>query len=802
MSRSFRWLARILVALVLMALTASAGVALWLDRKLADPRLAGEVAARLSEAIGADVRIESLDFLWPGWIEIEGASVRLDGDPADHPMLEVPSIQVLISPTSLLDRRLHCPIVQIAGPRFAFHLRADGSFALPRKPARVDAGGSRTGTAAGPMAQRPPDGPGDQWLAAIDRYAVSDATLMLSEADGSRSFLAEGVALQGHFDVGGSRAGGSARVSSARVVLKNGTAIEDFRAALTLTNGATRMTDVRAMIDGASARGELSTEQKDGAQGFHFSAKVTNVQRRHLQKFFSLPDYLTFDEADATVRGEGDIENPEKIAASGALVCRDTRLAANQLLRHTGIKATFGGWDSIRFGDTTANLAYSNRWFRIADIATDPTRTVASGSGHVAFGPAGEGEAHLAGALPLCGGMADVTFRYRGDAASMPFSAGIALQRVGLREFLAPFDIRVASARNAPKLETYLQGRLAGDIAFTGDLRAPGAIGNGNASIDSLTVALERLLRDLGVPADLPDIRSVSFGAVAGGLSVTNGALRITRLRSAGRNTPARIEASLASGPDGLAEALIALDLPIWKGRVNARIEQKRALGDRRPFAVSLRGADLDTPGVLRSFRLNPGSLEGRTTIDFSGGGDVRALDRLQGKGSLAIRPARIRGIKTLNILASLLAMPGLGSFNLDSLEADYRIANRTATFTEIRTAPPSRDHFTARGTLGFDGATDFKGTLVVNSGAPGFVGNTLYALGLKANRGIIQVPFSITGNTRNPRVKIDAPGLAGSAASGVIDNIPLINRLPGLFRKREPKPAETDPQQDGSRKR
>lgn len=802
MSRPFRWLARILVALVLIALIASAGVALWLDRKLADPRLAGEVAARLSEAIGADVRIESLDFLWPGWIEIEGASVRLDDDPADRPMLEVPSIQVLISPTSLLDRRLHCPILQIARPKFTFRLRPDGSFALPRNLARGETGGASADTATAPEAGVRPDRRGERWLAAIDRHSLTHATLVLFEADGSRSFLAKDVGLQGRFDLGGSGAGGAARLSAAKVILKNGAAIDGLAATLTITNGIARLTEASATFDGASVEGELFTDRTGGTRRFHFSAKAADVARRHIEKFFDLPDCLTFDEADATLRGDGDLETPEGVVARGGLVCRDTRLAANGLLKLTGIGAEYDGWESIRFGDTTASLAYSNGWFRIEDIGTDSPRATASGSGHVALGPAGEGEAHLAGALPLCGGMADVTFRYRGDAASMPFSAGIALQRADLREFLAPFEIRVASARNAPKLETYLQGRLAGDIAFTGDLRAPGAIGDGKASIDSSIVALERLLQDLGVPADLPDIRSVSFGAVAGGLSVTNGVLRITRLRSAGRSTPSRIEASLASGPDGLAETLIALDLPIWKGSVNTRIEQKRASGDRRPFAVSLRGADLDTPGVLRSFRLNPGSLEGRTTIDFFGGGDVRALDRLQGTGSLAIRPARIRGIKTLNILASLLAMPGLGSFNLDSLEADYRIANRTATFTEIRTAPKSRDHFTARGTLGFDGATDFKGTLVVNSGAPGFVGNTLYALGLKANRGIIQVPFSITGNTRNPRVKIDAPGLAGSAASGVIDNIPLINRLPGLFRKREPKPSETDPQQDGSRKR
>ncbi|MCC6355946.1 MAG: hypothetical protein IT577_18820 [Verrucomicrobiae bacterium] len=794
MSHAVRWSVRVIVALVLMALIASVAAALWLDRRLADPALGGEVAARLSEAIGAEVRIASLNFLWPGWIEIEGASVRLEDDPADRPMLEVGEIRLLISPGSLLERRVYCPIVQIVRPKLAFHLRADGSIALPRKLGRRATGDPGAGEVLALPARPAWPRSGEEWLAAIGRHSLTEATLMLFEADGSRSFLAEDVNLRGRFDLGGSGAGGTARLDAGRVILKNGASLSGLDGMLTVGRGMARLTEARAMIDGASVEGELFTDRTEGAPRFHFSAKVAHVTRRHLERFFDLPDYMTFGEADATVRGEGDIENPERVAASGALVCRDTRAAANQVLRLVGAGVTCDGWESIRFGDTTANVAYSNGWFQIEDIATDSPSADTSGSGRVAFGPAGRGEANLAGCLPLSGGKVDVAFRYGGDAASMPFAAKISLRRAHLREFLAPFDIRMGSNRRAPRLEAYLQGRVSGAAEFNGDLRAPGACGRGKASVDSLTVAVERLLQDLGVPADLPDVRAVAFGAVEGTLSVTNGSFRIEGLRGAGGNPHSRIEAGLESGPDGVGRALVALDLPVWKGRVNARLEQKPASANRRPFGVTLRGAELDAPSVLRSFRVDPVSLEGRATLDFSGGGDLGAPDRLQGAGSLAIRPARIQKVKTLNILASMIAMPGLGSFNLDSIETDYRIANRVVTLAEIRTAPKSRDHFTAQGTIGFDGATDLKGVLVVNSGAPGFVGNTLYAMGLKANRGFIQVPFAVTGKIGNPKVSISAPGLVGSAATTVIDHIPLLNRIPGLFRKREPRPSQPAP--------
>lgn len=795
MSRAFRWLVRVSVAVVLMALIASVAVALWLDRKLADPELAGDVAARLSKAIGAEVRILSLDFLWPGWIEVEGASVRLEDDVADFPMLEVGKIQLLISPRSLLDRRIRCPIVHIVRPKFAFRLRPDGSLALPRKLGRVGAGDMGVGDVVAPPTKPPWLRSGEGWLAAIGRHSVIDGTLTLFESDGSRSFLAEDVNLRGHLVLGGPGAGGATRLGAGRVILKNGTALAGMDGMLAFAGGTARLTDARATIDGASVEGEMFVDRTEGAPRFHFSAKVANVARRHIGRFFDLPDCLTFDEADARLRGEGDLENPDRVDASGVLVCRDTRLAANDVLKLVGAGIDFDGWESIRFGDTTANLTFSNGWFRIEDIATDSPGADTSGSGHVAWGPAGQGEANLAGGLPLCGGRVDVAFRYGGDAASMPFATGIALRHVRLREFLAPFDIRIAPKRRGPGLESYLQGRFTGAAEVAGDLRAPGAVAKGNASVDSLSVAMERLLRDLGVPADLPDLRAVAFGAVGGAISLTNGAFRIEGFRGAGGNPPSRIEASLESGPGGLAHALIALDLPIWEGRVSARLEQKSPAGNRRPFGVSLRGAGLDAPAILRSFRLDPGSLEGRATTDFSGGGDLAATDRLQGAGSFAIRPAHIRKVKTLNVLASLIAMPKLGSFDLDSIEADYRIANRVVTFAEVRTAPKSRDHFTAQGTIGFDGATDLRGALVVNSGAPGFVGNTLYAIGLKANRGFIQVPFTVTGKAGNPKVSITAPGLAGSAATTVIDHIPLINRIPGLFRKREPSPSQPAPE-------
>ncbi len=780
MPRFLRWTFRLLVFATLLVLAASGALVVWLDRKAADPKLAGDAAAQLSEALGARVSIGALDVHWPGWLTCDRVTVRLDGDAPGAPLAEIEAVDLLFSPSSLFHRRPAFLEARIVNPRLALRLQPDGTLAVPP-----------CFQGAAPLGTSPVVPARAGW---VERFDISDAEVRLAEADGPRLLLAEGVDLRGNLRRLASGAAGEAHLGAGKVTLPNGLELVRLTSVLSLADGIAALKDVRARAGPATFEGTLSVDRQGGTPRIRFAAAAKSASRRGIGKFVDLPEFLAFDAGGAVLQGEGDLENPGAIVVTGTVSTRNTRLDVNRILKTAGVSAVFPGWDAVRLGDAAADLSHSNGCWRLANIATTAPPQAAAASGDLWFWRGGGSAGSLACTLPLGGGQVRADFNFHGATNALPYTARITLRGVGLAVFLKPFDIRLASAKGAPPLDAYLdgQGRVEADVRFTGDPHKPGGAADGAVSIEGLTLAGERLLKDAGVPADLPDLRALSFGTVTGAVTMAGREMRFRGFRSRG-NSPARLGLDFALTPSGLAEAAISVDVAVLRGRFQGRLNQKPGAGRARPFGLAVDALNLDAPGLLRAFRLDPGKLEGLATVRFSGEGDLANPAGLRGAGTVAIRPARIRNVNIFTILGTMLAMPGVGSFDLDSVASGFRIAERTVHLDGVRSAPETRTHFTAQGAIGFDGAMRLKGELAINSGAPGFVGNVLYKTGLRANRGMIRVPFTVTDRANKPRVALDTPGLAGSAARSVIDNVPLVNRIPALFRKKQPPAGPED---------
>ncbi|HPA17049.1 MAG TPA: AsmA-like C-terminal region-containing protein [Verrucomicrobiae bacterium] len=769
-----------------LALATSCGVALWLDRRLADPRLPSQIGDQLSRLLGAQVQIDSIDFAWPGWIQCNTAKVRLHGEPDPRPPLaEIAALRLLVSPASLLTRHPRIAVVRLDRPKIALRLMPNGQLALP------DSIGSAPIHRAVPPLSRDGPAPGltspPPFLANFDHFEITDGELSLSEADGSRSFAAAGLRVRGGLSLGRSGAFGHGHINAREIVLKNGVRIDHLDSTFASTNASVCLPDLRASVNGASLDASLHTSQRDGIQRFAFHGRIQDLTPRDLERFFILPGCFSFKHANGELEGSAELERPEDLLATGSLACRGAKLSANTLLRTAGMPTSFPDWNTIDLGQIRGNISISNSWVHLERLETADAEDGVAASGRLTFGPARQSSAQISATIPLGKGSVRCEYHHAGNTNVMPYAAQISVDRVSLPLLLRSFDIKFAHGDRTLHGHDYAAGIVSASLLTCGDFVTAGESTTGTVMIADGTVAGLRLLNDLGVTWDAPELRSVRFGRLSGSLASSNGTLRVESLGPRDRSAPARFETSFIAGPNDRLDAKFILELPIWEGRTNTKLTLRPGGQIGRMLNLSINAESINTALALKSFRADPRLLDGRASFRFSGESPAAAMQALRGEGSIAVRPAKIQGAKFLAVLGSLLAMPGLDNLNLDFLQSDFTVSEQALRFTEIQSGPKNRTHLNGSGTVRFNGAMDMRGRLMLNSGLPGMISKTIGVIALKPSEGIVAVPFTITGPIDNPRVRIDSVRTAGAVTSSAIDHIPLVNRIPLLFRKRKP---------------
>lgn len=791
-----RWAVWASIGALLLALIASCGVAVWLDRRLTDPRLTDQIGDQLSHALGARVRIGSLDFSWPSWIACNETTIRLaDESETGRPLAEVAELRLMVLPTSLLTRRPHITLIELGGPKITLRLTTEGKLALPNIFGTIRTSAAGPGTQGAPA----PDhvGRGDpRWnlsLPRFERIRITDGELRLIEADGSQSFAARGLRLRGGVSPGASGPIGHGRVKVADIVLKNGLEIHNIAAGLAMTNSSISLQDVRATIDGATLAASLSTYPRGKIQRYEFCARVEDISPDTLKRFVTLPAYLSFDRADAELSGDAALERPEKLRASGAITAHGGSLSANALLGIAGIPATVPGWDAIDLGQVRGSLSVSNGWFLLDGLRAQPPTETVRADGDVAFGPAWQSRSKINCMLPIGKGAVRCEFSHDGGTNAMPYAADIAIANVGLPLLLKAFDVQFVQKRRTLRFHDYVDGTVSAALRADGDFTGPAGTTTGSLAVANASLAGLKLLADMGSRPDIPELTSVRFGALTGELTSRDGTFVIRNLKPQGRAAPSRFEASFSTGRDSRLTGNFALGFPLWLGRASATLALKPSRSTDQSFTLSIDLADIDTGTAFRAFRGDPKSLGGRGSLRFAGTGQISRPDNLKGNGTLAVRPAKIQGAKFLALLGALITMPGLDQLNLDSLESDFTVSERAIRFAAIRTTPKTRTHFEGQGAMTFDGDIDMRARLMLNAGLPGMISKTLGTLTLKPSDGIVAVPFRVTGKVGDPRVKLDGAGVPGAVTSGVIDHVPLVNRIPSLFKRRKPEEPKGD---------
>jgi AsmA protein len=235
--------------------------------------------------------------------------------------------------------------------------------------------------------------------------------------------------------------------------------------------------------------------------------------------------------------------------------------------------------------------------------------------------------------------------------------------------------------------------------------------------------------------------------------------------------------------------------------QISSRVDR---VTDPARFTANVQVRNLDIAKVLDVSPSARGKMSGTGELDLQLLGNLSDAWRktLSGTGKFAVRNGHLPGVNLSGVAESLAKFTGVGRDTpFTVLEGDINIANQRVTSKQIH-LDSSSGTVDLKGDLGFDGALDYQGQVVLAPGASGGTGagSVIGGLvgGLVGSRvGKITVPFALGGTIEDPKVRpgkgipsFAPPASSASAPSGSQQAQPStpqnpIDTLKNLFKKR-----------------
>jgi len=172
------------------------------------------------------------------------------------------------------------------------------------------------------------------------------------------------------------------------------------------------------------------------------------------------------------------------------------------------------------------------------------------------------------------------------------------------------------------------------------------------------------------------------------------------------------------------------------------------------PYSVNLALEGLNLTKFVFDTPLKKNPISGKALGKFNIRGYGKNLETIKGEGLLLIKGGYLWELPLLKGLADLLFLPNLSSIVFDEVSADFTIANKTISTSNLTLHSPNIS-LLGEGGVSFDGALDF---LITTSISEGFIKGTSefarLAGILLSEAGQFVGNIKISGTIKNPEYK------------------------------------------------
>ncbi|MEZ5404733.1 MAG: AsmA-like C-terminal region-containing protein [Verrucomicrobiia bacterium] len=213
----------------------------------------------------------------------------------------------------------------------------------------------------------------------------------------------------------------------------------------------------------------------------------------------------------------------------------------------------------------------------------------------------------------------------------------------------------------------------------------------------------------------------------------------------------------------------------LYKGKLSGRF-RARFDKEQKPFRSKINVTDFDLKNFIETRSDKKSPIEGKGNLNFEGQGAFEDAKNIAGKGDFLVKSFRAEGLKFFREIGSIIGVPGLADITFDEVIGNFYIKNQQVVIEKVETRPKNNTTFMeGRGTIDFEGNLNFSGSVTLNSGLIGGLGQLLNKVKIKSKEGTLTIPFKVTGTTENPKVQVISFDGAGEAVKGLLDLIPDI---------------------------
>lgn len=376
-SRSGRCLTILLVMFVLLAI---AGVGAWfgINAWLKSGSLESSIKSTLSEAVGAPVEFEGIGFVPFTRVAVKRLSVANPGAKGAAPLLACRQVELGLSPTDLIQGRLHFERLGIDSPDARLMQDAAGNYMLP------SVGGSKAEKKDKPAEREKAEGgsagPAQEWT--IDTFQIRDGRIEGIGHDGKRLWLAEGLKVKANVGQvsGGVSAKGDADI--ARAALFKDFALTGVTTPFAFASDKLQLPNLRFACFGGSGSGKVAFDAT-GPRPFEVEIDAGAIDASSALAAFGADPGTLSGKITLKAKASGEASRPESLRGAGDFLIQPAKLAGSNVLKTLGTVLMLPELQNSEFASVRGQFEVKGGRIHFSDLRTEPReriQIVATGS--------------------------------------------------------------------------------------------------------------------------------------------------------------------------------------------------------------------------------------------------------------------------------------------------------------------------------------------------------------------------------------------------------------------------------------